>query len=106
MTATGAAEAVLPAVASGTLKLWLKADSGVVTNAGKVTQWNDQSPSAANAEQGDPNLQPLFINGAVPASGKPAIRFDGLISATTGDYLQGGGDLGLSGDYTSFLVYS
>src|SRR3954468_5671635 len=55
--------ASLPATASGTLRLWLKADAGVVTNgSGQVSQWQDQSGNGYHAVQSNANLQPLIVN--------------------------------------------
>src|SRR4051794_13441834 len=49
----------LPAVSSGTVRLWLKADAGVVTNSsGQVSQWQDQSGDNNHASQSNANLQP------------------------------------------------
>src|SRR5580658_400700 len=57
VTATN--QASLPAVSSGTLQLWLRADAGVVTNvAGLVSQWQDQSGHNHNAAQTNAILQP------------------------------------------------
>ncbi len=99
-------DAALPSVSSGTLKLWLKADAGVITTSNRVTQWQDQSSNTNHAFQADPNKQPLLVSGAVPISGKPVVRFDGLLSASNGDFLQGSGDVDIPAGFTSFLVCS
>src|SRR5580698_4438907 len=50
--ADGSTPPSLPAVASGTLQLWLRADAGVVSNSsGLVSQWQDQSGNTNNAVQ-------------------------------------------------------
>lgn len=104
--ASGGNVSALPYVSSGTLRLWLKSDAGVTTAGNRVTQWQDQSIHQNHASQADTNLQPLFVNSAVPVSGKPVIRFDGVQSPSTGDFLQGTGDVAVGAGYTSFLVYS
>ncbi|MCL5098080.1 MAG: immunoglobulin domain-containing protein [Candidatus Omnitrophica bacterium] len=94
------------AVSSGSLQLWLKADTGVTAGADSmVSQWNDQSTNHNNALQADPAKQPLLVPGAFPATGKPALRFDGVQTAVDGDYLQGSGQVDIPAGFTSFLVY-
>ena len=105
VTASGG-EGIFPSVTSGTLKLWLKADFGVVTDVGRVVQWQDQSSNSNHAAQTDANRQPQFIGNVVPTSGKPVVRFDGIDSGNLGDFLQGTGDVGLPAGFTSFLVSS
>ncbi|MEO5804400.1 MAG: immunoglobulin domain-containing protein, partial [Verrucomicrobiota bacterium] len=102
----GGGDPSLPAVLSGTLRLWLKADAGVTVSGSKVTQWSDQSANTNHARQLNTNLQPSFVATAIPVSGKPAIRFDGIQSPTTGDFLQATGNVNIAGNYTSFLVYN
>jgi len=58
------------------LKLWLAADSGVITTNGWVTQWNDLSGHQFNAVQTTATKRPLLIDSAF--CGKPVIRFDGV----------------------------
>lgn len=100
-----AKNAAFPTVASGTLRLWLKADEGVITNSGGfISQWQDQSTNANHAIQSNTNLQPLLVKSSV-IFGRPAVRFDGIQNTTQGDFLQGYGDVGLTNAYTSFLVY-
>ncbi|MDB6023905.1 MAG: hypothetical protein JWM68_128 [Verrucomicrobiales bacterium] len=95
----------LPSVSSGTLRLWLTSDSGVVTNAnGGVEQWQDQGPDANSAFQSDTNKQPRFV--ANLFNGKPALRFDGIQTAALGDVMQGFGSVGLNDAYTFFIVFS
>jgi hypothetical protein len=102
----GGGNPILPSVASGTLRLWLKADAGVTLDGSKVTEWKDQSPNVNHASQADENLQPLLVNNAFSLTGKPAIRFDGIQSSTMGDFLQAPGLVNIAGNYTSFLVYN
>ena len=64
------------------LKLWLAADSGVITTNGQVTQWNDLSGNQFHAVQPTATKRPLLIDSAF--CDKPVIRFDGA-----DDYLYG-----------------
>jgi hypothetical protein len=96
---------VLPAVGSGTLRLWLRADAGVVTNAsGAVSQWQDQSGNSNDATQSTTNLQPAFVYPAL-LSGRPAVRFNGVTHKDDGQYLHGTGDVSVPDAMTSFSVY-
>jgi uncharacterized repeat protein (TIGR02543 family) len=106
VVASGRGTPSLPDVSTGSLKLWLKADAGVVASGDLVSKWQDQSTAANHAMQLDPPKQPTLVNNAVPISGMPAVRFDGIQSASSGDFLHGTNDVGLSSAYTSFLVYS
>lgn len=102
----GDSSATLPNISSGTLRLWLKADAGVVTNSsGRVNRWQDQSGNANDALQATANLQPLIT---VPGNlnGKPAVRFAANPPGdTSGTYLHGTGDVGIPNVYTAFMVY-
>lgn len=78
-----------PAQTSG-IKVWLKADVGVYsdagttpsTNGGIVQQWNDQSGNGNHASQTSVGQQPIYRTGE--QNGLPGIRFD-----STDDYLSG-----------------
>src|SRR5665213_110854 len=97
----------LPSVSSGALRLWLKADTGVVTNsAGQVSHWRDQSGNGLDAYQSAAAQQPALTNASLPAGTVPAVRFNGIQDPNLGDYLQGTNDVRLSNAYTSFVVYS
>jgi hypothetical protein len=105
-SATVAASASLPAVGSGTLQVWLKADAGVVTNgAGLVSQWQDQSSNSNNAAQASTSLQPSLV---FPAGlgGKPALRFNGIQNNINGSYLFGPGLVNVPNAMTAFTVYN
>jgi hypothetical protein len=95
----------LPAVTSGSLALWLKADAGVVANsAGLVSQWQDQSGKTNNASQTNATLQPLLVY--PPANGgRPAVQFNGIQQSTVGNYLQCTNSVHLSNALTAFTVY-
>jgi hypothetical protein len=104
--AAGGAPPPLPAATSGNLRLWLKADTGVITNsAGHVSQWQDQSGNANHAAQTDANEQPLLAS-ATGLAGNPVVRFNGIQDGVNGDYLQGAGDVGVSNAMTTFVVYN
>jgi len=98
------AQGSLPNVTSGTLKLWLKADAGVVLQNNRVSQWQDQSGGNHHCSQADTNMQPSLLTGA--ANGQPVLHFDGIQTTNTGDFLQGADDLALTNGLTSFMVYS
>jgi hypothetical protein len=66
------------------LQLWLKADTGVVTDAsGRVSTWQDQSPRAVrnHAVQTTATARPLLVSNA--GGGVPALRFDGSDDSLT-----------------------
>jgi chitodextrinase len=64
-----------PVVASG-LRLWLRADLGVIKNsAGAISRWTDLA-AGNHAFQDDPSSQPLHAPAA--ANGRPVVRFDGV----------------------------
>lgn len=77
-TPTSIALGVYPA----NLALWVRADTGVTTDANGVTQWNDLSGNGNNLSQvlGPPYEPQLAIN----ASGDPVIRF----TATNETFMQ------------------
>lgn len=98
-------EPVLPQITSGDMRLWLKADAGVVADSlGRVSQWKDQSGQTNDAFQINTNQQPVLVR-SDKFLGRPALRFDGIQSSTTGDFLHGTGDVGIPSDFTSFAVY-
>jgi hypothetical protein len=58
------------------LRLWFRADAGVVTDgAGRVSRWGDQSGSLNDGTQGLTPNQPTLVQDAT--SGRPVLRFDG-----------------------------
>ncbi len=103
----GATLTPLPTVLSGTLRLWLEADMGVVTNTeGQVSQWQDQSGNTNHADQTNTLRQPMLV-AASGLGGRAAVRFDGIQTTTNGAFLHGV-ELplsGVSGALTAFTVY-
>ncbi len=100
-----AQSATLPAVSSGALQLWLKADAGVVTNgSGKVSQWQDQSGNSNHASQATATMQPALV-AAAGLNGAAAIRFNGIQDNTNGSILSATNQVGLSNAMTAFTVY-
>ena len=98
ITVTAAQPISLPSASH--LKLWLRADAGVVTNStGAVVAWNDQSGGFHNATQGDASAAPQWVAGAL--NGKPALRFDGLNDFLSAPYAP---DLAITGDLSTFFV--
>ena len=98
VTVTGAGTTNYTAPAS--LKLWLKADAGVTTNAsGGVTAWADQTANKNDAAQSTDTAAPQWVDAA--ANGKPVVRFDG-----TSRYLDvpSSASLSITGDIASFFV--
>jgi hypothetical protein len=103
---TAPAMPTMPLVKSGTLQLWLKANTGVVTNsAGLVSQWQDQSTNANHAAQTNANEQPSLVYPA-GIGGNAAIRFNGLQNSSSGNYLFGSGTVKVPSAMTSFTVYN
>jgi hypothetical protein len=103
---TATAEPLLPAVDSGTLQLWLKADAGVITNsAGEVSQWQDQSGNTNHADQANTAQQPLLVS-ALVFGGRAAVQFNGIQNNNNGSYLQGTGLVGVPAAMTAFTVYN
>jgi hypothetical protein len=63
-----------PALVPG-LKLWVKADAGIVSSGDFVSTWQDQSGSGNHLVQPTGASQPQFV--AAQANGLPVLRFDG-----------------------------
>ncbi len=59
-------------------RLWLRADAGVTSSAGKVSVWADQSGFGTNATMTLASRQPSIVTGAL--NGQPVIRFGGAQS--------------------------
>lgn len=71
----------------GSLKLWLKADSGVVVSGSNVTQWSDASNNGNNFLQADTASQPAFLSSVLALNNLPSIYFDGDNYLSGGDIL-------------------
>ncbi len=82
------------------LALWVRADTGVTTDANGVTQWNDLSPNGNNLSQalGAPFEPQLATN----AAGDPVIRF----TATNETFMQAAStpSLAIVGDMSVIAV--
>jgi hypothetical protein len=59
------------------LLLWLRSDLGVVSAAGAVSQWNDQSGNGLNAVQATGTAKPTLTTGAINNAVLPALTFNG-----------------------------
>jgi len=81
--------------------LWLRADKDVVTNAGKVETWRDQSENGHDFTQIDANKQPEFNNDSKRLNFNKAVTFNG-----TSSYLvKEGGVLG-GQSYNNFNAFA
>src|SRR5574341_431053 len=73
----GGAEAAAAAadIPVDAMLLWLRADEGVSQQSGRVSRWDDQSPSKQHAVQDVASTQPTFLGDGF--NGEPAVLFDG-----------------------------
>lgn len=71
-SSSGSPDAEVPTTG---LKLWLRADQGVVSSGAQVSSWQDQSGNANHATMATASRQPSLITGAL--NGKPVLRFYG-----------------------------
>ncbi len=97
----------LPNVASGSLAVWLRADSGVVTNAsGLVSEWTDFSGNNNNVSQANAQSQPSLVS--VPSLGgnASAVRFTGIQDNVNGSWLYGSEIIPVSNAMTTFCLYN
>lgn len=68
------------------LKLWLKADAGVVYDGSNlVSEWQDQSGNCLHVSQSNAANQPLYEQSAI--CGEPGVLFGGPVSNGTNDFL-------------------
>ncbi len=70
--------ATSPPVPPTGLVTWLRADAGVTSSGGSVSQWADQSPAGNNAVQATSGDQPTLTTNAM--NGEPALTFNGSTS--------------------------
>lgn len=68
------------------LRLWLRGDAGVTSNAGKVSSWADQSGNGYHATMATVARQPTVVSNVL--NGKPVIRFGGAQSLLLAGVLQ------------------
>ncbi|MGD1848073.1 MAG: hypothetical protein ACFB10_21980, partial [Salibacteraceae bacterium] len=91
---------------ASSLKLWLRADAGVYTDAGvtlatdnqPVQEWHDQSSQGSKFRQTTPASRPTYKTSFV--NGYPAIQLDG-VDDFIGTSINGGD---LSEDFTVFII--
>lgn len=62
---------------SSNLKLWLRADRGVIANSGTVSEWLDQSGNINNFTQGTAINRPTIFNETSGLNGLTSLDFDG-----------------------------
>lgn len=91
-----------PANITTGLKLWLKAEDGVILNASNVSEWDDQGPLGNNVIQGTAANQPLYNSLSNLINYNPTVQFNGSNSYL----IKAGGMLGTSAytGATSFVV--
>jgi len=58
------------------LRLWLKADSGVITGGDNVTTWEDRSGNGLDVAQSTEDNRPTRVTTVL--NGMPVVRFDGI----------------------------
>ena len=93
---------VNPLPLAGNLKLWVKADAGVVLDAnGKVAQWRDLSGNGNNFIQGTFSARPAKTANDASFNGLPAITFSTTSQLLT---LSNSLDGGANSNYTIFTV--
>ncbi|EEF61560.1 LamG-like jellyroll fold domain-containing protein [Pedosphaera parvula] len=97
-TISPASTLVMPA----NMALWLRADSGVVSDSsGNVTEWNDQSPNRNNATQYlGANYYPVLVPGAM--NGQPVVRFG--VGATNFMQVASSSSVAITSDMTIYAV--
>jgi chitodextrinase len=67
-----------PVVAPG-LRLWLRADLGVIKNsAGAISRWLDLAAGNHAFQDDDLNARPLAVAAPLGMNGRPVVRFDGV----------------------------
>lgn len=66
------------------LKVWLKADSLVLSDNDPVSSWADQSGNGNNVAQGTGGFQPLYKTNI--QNGLPIVRFDGTDDVLAGTF--------------------
>ncbi|WP_240359326.1 LamG domain-containing protein [Pyxidicoccus trucidator] len=69
---------VKPGMSRRAMRLWLRADQGVVASDGKVSRWKDQSGGGRDAIMSSVPRQPSLRRGAL--NDNPVVHFDGAQS--------------------------
>ncbi|HEY9684984.1 MAG TPA: FN3 associated domain-containing protein [Oculatellaceae cyanobacterium] len=62
---------------SSNLALWLRADQGITSSGGSISQWSDNSGQGNNATQSTGSAQPTLATGAVNSAILPTVNFNG-----------------------------
>lgn len=88
-----------PNPADPNLRLWLKADAGVIATGGLVSAWNDQSAAGNHFTQSTAGFQPQLALGVSGLNDQAAIRFNGSTQ-----YLDGPASVYNTTASTSFVV--
>ncbi|MEN9303861.1 MAG: hypothetical protein RL264_2290, partial [Bacteroidota bacterium] len=88
-------------VTTSGMKLWLKADDGVLQSGGVVSQWNDASGNGFNLTQSTTSARPQFVSNTPNFNNKPVVRFDGVDDFMSVDFLQS-----FSAPNSFFIVYN
>jgi len=93
-----------PAFNGNAMQVWLRADSGVTTTGGAVSDWQDRSNNNNDATQSNADDQPTHAFGSF--GGREVINFEG--GATDTDHLDMGTgfDSTFDGDFTVFALYA
>ncbi|MFD0697550.1 S-layer homology domain-containing protein [Paenibacillus sp. GCM10027628] len=97
---TAKAAAVGPGGVTTNLHLWLRADAGVTTANGTVSEWKDQSGNNRDFSQTDATKQPVYNDGSNRINFNEAVTFDG-----TNDYLLNANGVLGSSAYNNFNVF-
>lgn len=92
-THANVAGAVVPEFALDSFQLWLNTNTldGLVDGT-PLAEWPDSSGRGHHASQAATGLRPTYRSGVF--NGRSAVRFDGLTTAGTGDFLSVGDGLG------------
>lgn len=96
----GLTQSVFAQIPTDSLKLHLKADTGITTSGDSVNVWADQSGSGNDAVQTNLARRPVLVTNSL--NGKSVIHFNGVNSYLT---LPTASDLGIqNNDYEIFIV--
>ncbi|MCA6362001.1 MAG: hypothetical protein IM638_03125 [Bacteroidetes bacterium] len=98
-----------PGASSANLRCWLRANTGVTSSAGAVTQWNDQSGAGVTGnfivQPGTPaQTSPTLVNNAL--NNNPYISFNGTTNSLASNNLFTGNSLFSTNNNTVFQVHN